>query len=171
MTESVHARLPLEELAVARRVLHGRIDAAVLASRLGKALGRSQPEGELDYELAFAPTPEGAVALSGLLRARLVATCQRCLQPFELALEVPVRLLVPGAAGDAAEAGGWEVAAPGVRPTLAEVIEEELLLALPFLPSHPAGQCVLAPSGAEHAGEARQRPFAGLDEAWRRDRD
>lgn len=169
MAVSLHARLPLEELAAARRVLRGRLAAAELAARVGEALGRVPPEGTLGYELGFAPAPDGAVAVSGALHARLVATCQRCLQPFECELEVPVRLLLPGAAGGAAEGGGWETGERGARPSLAEVIEEELLLALPFLPRHPPGRCAAA--AGQGAGESGTRPFAGLDRALRRDGD
>lgn len=169
MAFSPHARLPLVELAAAGRVLRGRLDAAELAPRVGAALGRSPAEGELDYELAFAPAPGGAVAITGSLKARLVATCQRCLQPFELVVEVPLRLLVPEETGDAAETEGWDVADRGASPTLGELIEEELLLALPFLPRHAPAQCAGAAPGDSDEDEPRQRPFAGLREALGRD--
>lgn len=171
MVESLRTRLPVAEYAAAGRVLRGRIDAARLAPRVGQALARPSTEGELTYELVFAPAPGGAVALSGELHAQLMATCQRCLRPFEIDLEVPVRLLLTDAAEDAVATEGWEIAACGTRPTLADVIEEELLLALPFLPRHAAASCPAASPVGARAAQPRRRPFAGLDETLHGDGD
>jgi uncharacterized protein len=54
--------------------------------------------------------------------------------------------------------------APEGRLRLADLVEEELLLALPAAPRHPEGQC---PSGQrektqEEFAEPTQRPFASL---------
>lgn len=161
---TLHRRLPSRELAAGRRTLAGTVDAAGLAPRLAEALARKKPAGTVDYELSFAPGPGGAVAVTGRLEARLEATCQRCLRPFTLELEVPVGVLL--------EAGGetgsdWE--ATVATASLAELIEEELLLALPFQPRHPQPDCAPdeADSGGtgEGAGGESQRPFAGLREA------
>ena len=179
MPESLHARLPLEELAAERRELAGRVDAAGLAGRVAGALGREATAGEVSYRLAFAPGAAGAIELTGELRARLEAQCQRCLQPFEIEFEAPVRLVFPPPGRPAGpEYAEWEAGEDGARPTLAEILEEELLLALPFTPRHPPGRCPGGPVGeapaAQEAGEdeePRQRPFAGLDELVRRGGD
>jgi len=166
---SLHRRLAGRELAADRRTLSGTIDAAELAPRVGEALAREHPAGSVDYELSFAPGPGDGVAVTGRLRARLEATCQRCLRPFALDMEVPVDVLLE--AGDGAsqtESGpAWDVAENVA--SLAELMEEELLLALPFLPRHPPQDCPSPAgraSGADAgAGDDVQRPFAGLRDA------
>lgn len=167
---ALHRRLPARELAAGRRTLAGTADAAGLAPRLAEALARKEPAGTVDYELSFAPGPGGAVAVTGRLEARLEATCQRCLRPFMLTLEVPVEVLLgadgSSRGGNEETGSGWEATDKAV--SLGELIEEELLLALPFLPRHPRPDCAPAEaaSGAgEPAGEDSRRPFAGLREA------
>lgn len=174
MNQPLHHRLPSRELAAGHRTLAGRIDATELAPRLAEALARERPAGTVDYELAFAPGPGEGVAVTGHLKARLEATCQRCLRPFTLDLEVPVEVLleVPEAPLPEEDGPAWDAA--GAVGSLGELIEEELLLALPFLPRHPPGAC--APAGGDPGVDAasdedRQRPFAGLREALDAARD
>ncbi|MGH8128670.1 MAG: YceD family protein [Gammaproteobacteria bacterium] len=168
MNQFLHSSLPGKALAAERRTLSGQIEASELAPRLAEALARAEPTGTVTYELSFAPGPDEAVAVTGRLQASLEATCQRCLRPFVLNLEVPVEVLLearvapqqedPDAAWDAVE----------TAPSLGELIEEELLLALPFLPRHAPQECVAADEvaalAADPVGET-QRPFAGLREA------
>jgi len=172
MTSSLDARLPLEELAAGRRELSGRLDAAKLSARVAAALGRDATAGDVAYRLAFAPGAAGAIELTGELRARLRAQCQRCLQPFEIEFREPVRLVYPPAGTPAGpDYADWEAGDDGARPTLAEILEEELLLALPFTPCHPPGRCPAGPvadaPGDAQDEEPRQRPFAGLDDLIR----
>jgi len=174
MNQPLHHRLPSRELAAGHRTLAGRIDAAELAPRLAEALASEHPAGTVDYELSFAPGPEAGVAVTGHLQARLKATCQRCLRSFMLDLEVPVEVLldVPEAPRPEDDGPPWDAA--GASGSLGELIEEELLLALPFLPRHPPQACAPAGEvpGAETApDEDRQRPFAGLREALDAARD
>lgn len=169
MNQFLHSCLPGKALAAERNTLSGRIKASELAPRLAEALARAEPAGTVTYELSFAPGPDEAVAVTGRLQASLEATCQRCLQPFVLKLEVPVELLLE--ARTAAQQGDsgttWD--AVETAPSLGELIEEELLLALPFLPRHAPQECAasddLAALAVESAGET-QRPFAGLREAF-----
>jgi uncharacterized metal-binding protein YceD (DUF177 family) len=61
--------------------------------------------------------------------------------------------------------------APGGRISIREIVEEELMLFLPIVPSHEnAAEC--APAGSDAAGESTpgetQRPFAQLQELLKR---
>ena len=96
-------------------------------------------------------------------------TCQRCLQPFTEPLEVDRRLrFVRGEA--AAEALDAEieddVLALSKSLDLRELVEDELLLALPIVPRH--GVCPqplpvpLGESPASDAEPERENPFAAL---------
>jgi uncharacterized metal-binding protein YceD (DUF177 family) len=55
--------------------------------------------------------------------------------------------------------------APAGRIALAELVEEELMLALPAAPRHEEGQCPAArPEARENEASEVQRPFANLGE-------
>lgn len=104
------------------------------------------------------------------VRARLGLRCQRCLRPVWLAVDEVSRLWL---VTDPAKADDLD---PGLEPTLAaegrialrDLVEEELLLAVPLVPRHDdASQCA---SPAEPADEQPvvQTPFAGLGELLKR---
>jgi len=182
MSRKLHNRLPWSELAAENTALAGEVDASELAPRLAEALAREQPAGIVRYELHFVPGEPGRIRVTGHLSGELEATCQRCLQPFRLPLEVDVAVSVadsPSATGrlrgpaeerDAAELEEADVAGLG---SLADLIEEELLLAIPFLPRHEMSQCPAAGEQPEEAvrKDASRRPFAGLREALERSRE
>lgn len=111
--------------------------------------------------------PVAEVVLEGAAELR----CQRCMRPMRLPLSarVQVALLSSEAEASALSDGFEPVLAPGGRISLAELLEEEVLLSLPIVPMHVQdGRC--PPLEAEHAvGEAAaeavtQRPFASLGE-------
>lgn len=100
---------------------------------------------------------------------RLVTTCQRCLQPLPLALEVRRSFRFAPDEASAAQAdldAEEEVLAVTQALDLPELIEDELLLALPLVPRHE-GDCpepLPLPDADEEAAPA-PRPFdvlAGL---------
>ncbi len=94
--------------------------------------------------------------------------CQRCMQPMEWPVQSTVRVAL---LASAAEAGALPeeiepMLAPEGRISIADLVEEELLLALPIVPLHESGGCAVppgTPTGAQEAREpATQRPFARL---------
>jgi len=117
--------------------------------------------GTVRYELRGAIDAHGrhslALRVTGTLRLR----CRRCLE----AVEVPVReLAVLWLASSQAEIDAQPVAADGDDGVVAsremavrDLVEDELLLALPYAPRHEdcSAQGSVAPEG-------RQRPFEGL---------
>ena len=162
MSESLQARLALEELARTRRRLHGHVDAREFSNRVGDTLGVDAQQGGVEYEFEFSPAPGETVAIAGRLEARLTARCQRCLENFELALEVPVRLVAATDEGGVPQPPpGWEVSEHGMRPRLIDLVEEELLLALPLAPRHVDADC--RGSLPETPDGSLRRPFVGLD--------
>jgi uncharacterized protein len=109
---------------------------------------------------------EGRIIADVTARAGLPLQCQRCLQPMELQVNGSSRVaLVESEAAGAGVPAELETAlAPDGRLRLADLIEEELLLALPPAPRHPEGQCPTdaAPSKIEESAEPTQKPFASL---------
>lgn len=115
----------------------------------------------------FADLRETVPAVIGTASARLPAVCQRCLEPFELPLDVDFRyvLLPAGEQSDGLDGyEAWELTAELIRPL--ELVEEALIMALPLSAAHPspelcgplAGQLAESRTGA---GDT-VRPFAGL---------
>ena len=110
------------------------------------------------------------------LRAQLQVVCQRCMAPMPLTVESHSPVLVVETEREAEEApAGWETfLAPEGRLSLAALVAEEVLLAIPIVPLHDAGpSCAAAapdavaatPAGPEAAAieeGATIRPFADL---------
>jgi uncharacterized protein len=60
------------------------------------------------------------------------------------------------------------VLAAGGRVSVGELVEEELLLALPIVPLHSEGSGCAASTGPEQRLATTQRPFEGLGELFKR---
>ncbi len=113
------------------------------------------------------------------VRAVLRPQCQRCLGEMRLAIDSESQVaVVDGDAQAANVPGGMEtfMAADG-HGTLVALAAEELLLSLPIVPRHAAGErCLDSCAGAgaqpvQPAVEETQRPFADLRALLDRDRN
>jgi uncharacterized protein len=110
--------------------------------------------------------------LSLVGKARL--QCQRCMQAMELPIDSTSHVALILAEADAAEVPEElePVLAREGRISAGELVEEELLLALPIVPLHeelrecavPASAPLIAEEAPEHV---TQRPFEGLAELLR----
>ena len=109
---------------------------------------------------------QGCTVADVTAQATVSLQCQRCLQPMSLPLAGSSRVALVESEALAAEVPPeFETAlAPDGRLRLADLIEEELLLALPPAPRHPAGQCPAdaAVEKTVESAEPTQRPFASL---------
>ncbi len=147
-------------LAETGRRLHGRLPLAEF-KRLAPEL--HEVRGEVEVELEFGKDELHIAYLRGHLRTRLQLICQRCLQPMALPVDAKFALgLVT--TDEAAEqlAADYEPLMVSGPMQLPEIIEDELILAVPFAPLHPAGQCP-AQSGQEGPQEDKvPHPFAVL---------
>lgn len=124
--------------------------------------------GRVTVDLLFGQAGDGTPQLNGEVRARVHVICQRCLEPFGLELRAGTRLRFrrPGAAapGTAAEADELVVEK---STSLAALVEDELLLAMPMIPKHALPECPAAGRMQNRetepaAGESRS-PFAVLE--------
>ncbi len=119
--------------------------------------------GEVRIALAGQVLPGQRLVLTGSASCAVTVRCQRCLEPFTLALEAPIRLGVISHEGALAKLpDGYEplICPPGQELAMAQLIEDELLLVLPDYPHHADGMCGTAAVPAQQAGE--RRPFAVL---------
>lgn len=119
--------------------------------------------GVVDVALEFG-TGEGRLRyVRGRLRVRVSLICQRCLQPMELELEQPVELeIVPSDEAARSLHGDRDpLVATGESLDLATLVEDELLLALPFAPMHELDACPAA--GEPHETEEEVEPSAARE--------
>ena len=118
--------------------------------------------GSLTCRLRGGRNEGGKLCLWLQVSGEVMLTCQRCLQPMLLPLQVDSTLLLmaPGAAWPDEEltddsADAIEALA---EQALASLVEDEVLLALPFAPRHES--CALPAGGG--ADDRPDSPFAAL---------
>lgn len=157
----------------------------------------SRGEAEIDFDVPLSELPRLRTRIPGIggsvrgsarfrrqsgfavaelsLAGKAALQCQRCMQVMELPIESTTRVALILAEADAAKVP------EALEPVLAregrigtgELVEEELLLALPIVPLHEdLSECAVpaaAPLVGEEAPErVTQRPFAGLGELLKR---
>jgi uncharacterized protein len=152
----------------ARRSFEGTLSIATL-SRLCEVL--ADTGGVVQFELDFGRDSLGISYVDVRARASLAVVCQRTLEPFVLPVAVDTRLglikLERDEAGLPLDCEPLLVAEDG-RLNPADVIEDELLLALPLVPINPDSSLPDDVTGHEpedDSGEGRsENPFAVLRE-------
>ncbi len=131
------------------RELHGEIPIKSL-SRLSDTLAHSQ--GAIAYTVVGSRVNEQytlEVALSGVCHL----VCQRCLGELVYPVDVTSHLLmVPADKLDEYEANDdVECIEATSQMDVLELIEDELLLFLPFAPKHPDGACIPVSQGSKQS--------------------
>lgn len=119
--------------------------------------------GTVHVSLACSPGEAGGIRIHGSLSTTLKVECQRCLGAFDLPLDVDIEALAMPEAGAANGDSDADVLMRGEENLvhLADFVEDELILAVPLAPLHPAGRCPVAeftPAQESH----RDNPFAVL---------
>lgn len=137
-------RLPVEidpfRLAEARRLLEGEIPLTQMKRLLPLLASDS---GSIHVSLEFGIDSMDVVNLVGKVQADLALVCQRCLEPMEWPLQLSLALafLRPNE-DEAGIPGPYEPYVVDTLPVrLADMIEDELILALPSIPRHELAQC------------------------------
>jgi uncharacterized protein len=116
--------------------------------------------GDVAYEVKGMRDERGRPSLQLRVQGTLQLRCQRCLEP--LAYQVSAdELLVLAATQAEIDADPADVQSPdrvlaGKEMALAQLVEDELILALPYAPRHE--RC----AAAEHDERGKSLPFAGL---------
>ena len=106
------------------------------------------------------------------VRGTATLECQRCMQPMSVSIDTLAQIALVASEADVArvppEFEG--VLAPAGRISIGELIAEELLLTLPIVALHRAGEACAA--GAQAAAEPRgpetHKPFARLADLMKR---
>jgi len=157
---SADERLPLVTLAARRAVVERLVDCRGLA-RFG-ALCKS--DGNVRVRLSFGRNDEGGIRIEGTLGGPVSVDWQRCLEAVPLGLDTDLAVVAGTCEAGAARLGaGSDVLELGTcEPTLADVIEDELILALPQRPC-ARRDCEKAPPFAyPPENERGDNPFEAL---------
>lgn len=130
-------------------------------------------EGVVDYQIRFDRDDWGRPQIRGRVSADLVLECQRCLGSLSLPITVELRLIAVRGLEEARtiEDPFDPLLAEGGLCSPLEMIEEELLLALPHIPVHSEPACEAPAWRGEDARTSAARvvlngeainPFAAL---------
>lgn len=161
--EHIHSRAQntviINNIEFARKALeiHDTIATSRLL-RLADSLASSS--GVLNFALKGGLDAEGMPGLHLSVRGGVLLLCQRCLEPMEFDLEVDVHYRIVSDEGAmSAEDVDQDCLIPDAHMNVAELIEDEALLALPLAPKHPDGGCAAAGMFSQRQ---KPSPFAAL---------
>jgi uncharacterized protein len=155
------------KLSASGESLSGEVDAADLP-RVADRLAADAGVAKLAWRLTGCrDAQEGRPALTLTLAGSVPLVCQRCLQPFAVIVDQSTELLLARSEGELArlDAEEIEVVLATQRLDALALVEDELLLSLPFSPRHPDGECAASPMVAGHeSSQERSSPFGRLGE-------
>jgi len=165
MIDHLPDRLDLFATAAAGRVLRGRIPVAGLERVLPTLISDT---GELQVELQFGKDLDGTCFIAGAILGEVVLRCQRCMEGMTLPLDLGFRL---GLLRDESAVGTlpdcYEPLVVTAEPAyIADIISDEVLLALPIVALHKDSDECNAHIKAYKPpqNEQRDNPFAVLAE-------
>lgn len=153
-------RIRAADFARAGEALHGTI-AVRQFERLRDALANQ--DGEVRYALRGMLTERGDDAIALEVSATLSLACQRCLEPVIMEVQASRRIVFAPdphsleAAYD--EAPDTDVVEAVEWLDVAQLVEDEVLLSLPYSPRHPPEACTTAVDGQT---AEKPSPFAVL---------
>lgn len=149
-------------MVAARRGFSGRVPMARF-ERLRSLL--AEDGGEVEFDLDFDQDALKVPYVEVRIRAGLPLVCQRSLKGFEFPVDIRQRLgLIREEADEAALPPGYEpllVAEDGKLVAL-ELVEDELILAVPAVPAAPGTQAMQREWSASEEERAQANPFAAL---------
>jgi DUF177 domain-containing protein len=151
------------EFARTEQILRGSLPVVSL-QRLHDALYDTQ--GLVEFVVQGGQDARHRPVLNLEVSAVLHLTCQRCLGRLDHPLRLATTLLLASAA-DAAAAGldkeDDEWIEPGAELDIASLIEDEIILALPYSSRHPEGECrLILDSSSQNEGRSAFAKLATL---------
>ena len=136
--------------------------------------GVSGDEGEVHLRLAFSKNDHNRTHVSGKAIAAVTLVCQNCMSEFTLGLNAEIDVEI---VADETELSSLDDEQDGVVSAervvaLTQLVEDELILAVPMIPRHSEVDCpgnAFQPETTSEPAENENthRPFAGLAEAMK----
>ena len=119
-------------------------------------------EGSVDYRFRFSRDTRHRPLLEGRVEGVLLLQCQRCLEPVDIGVDARVSLVVVQGFDEAENLDSeFDPLLPEEeRVNLLQLVEDELLLAIPAVPRHLDCEAAVTESGEELETEAvHENPF------------
>ncbi len=156
---------PLDAVGLART--EAQVEREFPVAAFARLLDRlAEPAGHVSARAEFRQAGRWPAARL-VVTAEVVLTCQRCLGPVRRALASDAQVVFAEEGTPGLPEGSETVGGDPHRLDFVALVEDELLLALPIIPQHEAGEACTLPTGegdeidASDTAEMR-RPFAGL---------
>ena len=151
-------------MVTSHRVFEGRLPLASM-SRLGGSL--ADTDGDCGYQVEFGRDEFGIAYIDIRAETALPLICQRTLECFELAVRIEQRMgLIRDESEEAALPEGYEpvLLSEDGRLHAAQLIEDELILAIPVVPVSPGTEAIEPqwPVDEDEIEDERPHPFATL---------
>jgi len=150
----------------------GRFEGEIALSdfeRLGELLcsgGSDGQERKVIVNFEFTRSEFDTPLLVGHVQTGLTLECQRCLQPMELPLSLDISLLVDASEDMIRQGGRDTLYSDEGYIDIAEVVEDEIILALPLVAMHDDTECnsnwQVSAAAADSA--EKENPFAVLQQ-------
>ena len=140
------------------------IHDTIAPSQLGRVKEKlASQAGGLDFSLIGEALSDGEAALNFELKGTLAVACQRCLEPIELNLDIRSKFFLVRDESkipveDVDDDDKDYLVADEAFDVL-QLVEDEVLLAMPFAPMHSPGDCPASDMVSELKTPS---PFAGL---------
>ncbi|MBV1870090.1 MAG: DUF177 domain-containing protein [Gammaproteobacteria bacterium] len=159
------------KLVSTRALVDGFVAFSAL-SRLREELSSVSPDVDVAHvELAFQRDPQGYVLASGSIRAKGGVVCQRCLGTIPVLLDTPISwaFIVNEETSCDVPRAYDVIVVEEESVSLYDLVEDELILALPPIPMHAEGQCAapnyVSPNEEQiERSEEKKNPFEVLSE-------
>ena len=139
---------------------HEQVDFSIPLKEFPRVLPLlAEPDGVARGRVEFAR--EGRIAVASVkLSAEVTLECQRCLSPLKVPVSAAGRAALVASAAEAERVPQdlEAVLAPDYRISLRDLVEEELLLALPLVPRHENEGCASASAGTQAEPDATTQP-------------
>lgn len=154
-------------LAARGERLAGELDA-MRQARVAERLAPTKGATPIAWSIVGRRDAVGRPALAVAVEGSLPVVCQRCLQAFELPVAQQTELLLARTEAEleALDMGDAEVVLAAAPLDALTLIEDEILLSLPFAATHAEGRCAgsLGPDAAATTTKAPSKtsPFARL---------
>jgi uncharacterized protein len=150
------------KLAKREQGLQGKL---AIASMLRASKLLAADEGEISYDLAFAMDTDNLCVITGKLQGEVTFCCQRCLQTYTQAIDD--EFVVSPVANDSEAKLLPSMYEPVVIQDgalyVVDLVEDELILALPIVAMHDAAICKPTNSNMQDT-EQNLNPFQVLQE-------
>jgi uncharacterized protein len=146
------------KIAARQALIAGQVDAAALP-RVADLVAEEGGRANVAYRITGSADAGGRPALAIELSGAVPLTCQRCLRPFEWPVEQSTLLLLAHNESELArldeEDHEHEVLLADAPLDPVTLVEDELLLTLPFAPRCPEADC---PATGNEPPAAREAP-------------